>query len=279
MRASLFVAAALVAAPLLGSTAMAAEKIAPAIAAAVADSARPAADTDRDAVRKPAEMLAFAGVKPGQQVAELWPGGGYFTRVLSLTVGAKGHVYALTPPPRPRPPSSAPGMAGMPGMSSMPGMAGMPAMSGPPPMSPMEMLAKDTHYGNITLLPWSALTADPPTVPQVDLVWTSDNYHDFHNQPNADLAALNKHVFDSLKSGGVYLVIDHAAAAGHGAGDTRTLHRIDPETVKAEVEGAGFKLAGSSDALHNADDPHTAPIFDGSTRGHTDQFALKFVKP
>jgi predicted methyltransferase len=268
MRASLFVAAALVAAPLLGATAGAADAIPAPIAAAVADTTRPAADTGRDAVRKPAEMLALAGVKPGEQVAELWPGGGYFTRVLSLTVGARGHVYALTPPPRPRPPAS-----------SAPTMASAPAMSSAPPMSPLQVLANDPHYGNISLLPFAALTSDPPTAPSVDLVWTSDNYHDFHNLPNADMAALNRHVFGLLKSGGVYIVIDHAAAPGHGADDTRTLHRIDPEIVKSEVESAGFRLAASSDALHVADDPHTSPIFDGSIRGHTDQFALKFVKP
>jgi predicted methyltransferase len=272
MRASLFMAAALVAAPLLGAVALSATIPAP-IAAAVADTSRPSADTDRDAVRKPAEMLALAGVKPGKQVAELWPGGGYFTRVLSLTVGPKGHVYLLPPPPRPRPASSAPAM------SNMPNMPNMPAMSGAPPPSPLQALAQDPHYGNLSILPWSALTDDPPTVPQVDIVWTSDNYHDFHNLPNADLAALNKRVFDVLKHGGVYMVIDHAAAAGHGASDTRTLHRIDPETVKSEVEGVGFKLAATSDVLHNADDPHTAIIFDGSIRGHTDQFVLKFVKP
>jgi len=255
MRASMFLAAVLVAAPILGSVAIAAGKIPAPIAKAVSDSSRPSADTDRDAVRKPAEMLALAGVKPGEQVAELLPGGGYFTRVLSLTVGPKGHIYALTPPPRPTPAGSAPAV------------------------SPIETLSQDSHYGNISILPLSAIMADPPTAPKVDLVWTSDNYHDLHNQPNADLAAFNKHVFDVLKKGGVFIVIDHAAAAGHGANDTKTLHRIDPETVKSEVESAGFKLAGSSDALHNADDPHTAPIFDASIRGHTDQFALKFVKP
>ena len=255
MRASLFMAAALVSAPLLGAAAWAAGKIPAPIAAAVADTSRPAADTDRDAARKPAEMLAFAGVKPGEQVAELLPGGGYFTRVLSLTVGPKGHVYALNPPPRPNPA----------------GGAAAP--------SPIETLAQDPHYGNISLLPLSAVTADPPTAPKVDLVWTSDNYHDLHNGPTADIAAFNKHVFSVLKSGGVYLIIDHAAAAGHGISDTSTLHRIDPEAVKTEVEAAGFKLAGSSDAAHNPDDPHTAGVRDASIRFHTDEFALKFVKP
>jgi len=257
MRASLFVAAALVAAPLLG---LAADKIPAPVAAAVADSTRPSADTDRDAARKPAEMLAFAGIKPGAQVVELLPGAGYFTRVISLTVGPKGHIYALGFPPRPAPPGSS-------------------APAAPPPPSALDTLAADPHYGNITVLTIAALNTDPPGVPKVDLVWTSDNYHDMHNGPTADIAGFNKHVFSILKSGGVFVVIDHAAMAGHGISDTSTLHRIDPEAVKTEVEAAGFKLAGSSDAAHNPDDPHTAQVRDASIRFHTDEFALKFVKP
>jgi predicted methyltransferase len=256
MRASLFVAAALVAAPLLGS-ALAADKIPSAVAAAVADTSRPSADTDRDAARKPAEMVAFAGVKPGQQIVELLAGGGYFTRVLSLSVGPKGHVYALGFPPRPAPAGSS-----------------APAMP-----SPLDAIAKDPHYPNITVLTMAALNSDPPGVPVVDLVWTSDNYHDLHNGPTADIAAFNKRVFSILKPGGFFVVIDHVAAAGHGTSDTSTLHRIDPEAVKTEVEAAGFKLAGSSDAAHNPDDPHTAAVRDSSIRGHVDEFALRFVKP
>jgi len=231
------------------------------ISDAVNEPTRPEKDQQRDADRKPAAVIAFAGIKPGDKVGELMPGGGYFTRLLSLTVGPKGHIYALGFPPRPAPAGgSAPAMA--------------MAMA-----SPLDMLAKDPHYPNITVLTMAALNTDPPGVPQVDLVWTSDNYHDLHNGPTADIAAFNKHVFSVLKSGGVFVVIDHAAAAGHGTSDTSTLHRIDPEAVKTEVEAAGFKLAGSSDAAHNPDDPHTAAVRDGSIRGHVDQFALKFVKP
>ena len=126
----------------------------------------------------------------------------------------------------------------------------------------------------------AAINSDPPTVPTgADLVWTSDNYHDLHNGPTADIAAFNKHVFSVLKSGGVFLIIDHVAAPGTGISATSTLHRIDPEAVKTEVEAAGFKLAGSSDAAHNPDDPHTASVRDPSIRFHTDEFALKLVKP
>ena len=253
MRAPLFAAAALAACLSVSSLAAG---IPAAVSAAVADSARPATDTARDAGRKPAETLAFIGIKPGAQIAELLPGGGYFTRLLSVLAGPKGHVYALTPPPRPNAPAGA-----------------------PDPAAAVSAIAADAHYGNISVAPLSASAPALGLSQPVDLIWTSDNYHDLHNQPNADLAGFNHHVFEALKPGGLYIVIDHAAAAGHGAGDTRTLHRIDVETVKAEVTAAGFKLAGSSDVLHNAQDPHTAPIFDASIRGNTDQFILKFVKP
>jgi predicted methyltransferase len=233
-----------------------ADSIPPGVAAAVADSARPAADTARDAGRKPAETLAFAAIKPGSQVAELWPGGGYFTRLLARVAGPSGHVYALTPPPRPNAPPGAPN-----------------------PAAAVNAIAADPHYGNVSVLTFS-LTAPALGLSQpVDVVWTSDNYHDWHNLPGADLTAFNRHVFEALKSGGIYFIVDHAAAAGHGAADTRTLHRIDPETVKSEVLAAGFKLAGSSDVLKYPDDAHTAAVFDASVRGHTDQFILKFVKP
>jgi predicted methyltransferase len=113
----------------------------------------------------------------------------------------------------------------------------------------------------------------------VDLVWTSQNYHDLHNFPGLDIGVFNQMVYEALKPGGIYLILDHAAAAGSGTRDTKTLHRIDPETVKTEVLAAGFKLVGSSDLLHQAGDDHTLKVFDPSIRGKTDQFILKFQKP
>jgi predicted methyltransferase len=113
---------------------------------------------------------------------------------------------------------------------------------------------------------------------KVDLVWTTQNYHDFHNIPNVDIATVNRAVAGVLKPGGTYFVLDHAAEAGSGARDTDTLHRIDKATVIKEVEAANFKLAAESSLLANKDDPHTAKVFDPGIRGHTDQFALKFRK-
>jgi predicted methyltransferase len=224
------------------------------LTAAVGDSARPAEDTQRDADRKPGETLAFAGVKPGEQVVELAAGGGYFTRLLSAAVGPKGKVTVIVSPPKPD-----------------------AAAGAPLPGAPVRAIAADPHYANVQI---SVQRVAELTVPEkADLVWTTQNYHDFHNIPDVDVATINKAVFAALKPGGTYFVLDHAAEAGSGARDTNTLHRIDKATVIKEVEAAGFKLKAESGILANKDDPHTAKVFDPAIRGHTDQFVLKFTRP
>jgi predicted methyltransferase len=218
------------------------------LAAAVADSARPAEDKQRDADRKPAETLAFAGVQPGATIIEIAPAKGYYTRLLSAVVGPKGKVYAATSQPQPDAPAP-----------------------------PVQAIAADPHYGNVSVS--FQRVADLKLPPGVDLVWTSQNYHDFHNIADVDVASINRAVFAALKSGGIYFVLDHAAEAGSGLRDTNTLHRIDEESVKQEVTAAGFKLVAESDILRNKTDAHTAKVFDPEIRGHTDQFLLKFKKP
>jgi predicted methyltransferase len=218
-----------------------------AVSAAVDDAARPQADKDRDAVRKPAETIAFAGVKPGDKVVELMPAAGYYTRILSALVGPKGHVYAVSPPPM--------------GERDF-GKA-------------TKALAADPHYSNVTAVsaPFTAVSVPEP----VDIVWTSRNYHDFHNGPNADIATFDKAMFNLLKPGGTFLVLDHAAEPGSGTRDTATLHRIDPAAVKTEATAAGFKLDKEGNFLHNPDDPHTGKVFEMHDK--SDQFVLKFTRP
>jgi predicted methyltransferase len=237
----------------VASDVRAADAVPAAVRAAVADPNRPDTDKQRDADRKPAETVAFAGIKKGDHVAELLPGGGYFTRIFSKLVGDKGVVYALVPPPRPNAPAGAPDFA-----------------------APINAIAADPNYKNVRV---AQLSPDALTPEPVDVVWTSLNYHDLHNRPNADLHAFNQGVFNALKPGGTYIVVDHAAAPGAGTSVTSTLHRIDPETVKSEVLSAGFTLAGESDVLRNPQDPHNVPNRDPSIRGKTDQFVLKFKKP
>ena len=225
------------------------------IAAAVADPARPAADTQRDADRKPAAMLEFAGIKPGMSVADLIPGSGYFTRLFSAAVGPTGKVYAVATAKPADAPADAPDRA-----------------------AAVRAIAADPHYANVTV-DVVRLKEGFTLVPPVDVVWTSQNYHDIHNVKDMDVVAFDKAVFAALKPGGVFIVLDHSAQAGSGFRDTGTLHRIDEEAVKKEVESAGFKFAGESDALRNKADPRTAAVFDAGIKGHTDQFILKFVKP
>ena len=116
---------------------------------------------------------------------------------------------------------------------------------------------------------------------KVDLFWTSLNYHDLHipKYANVDMTAFNKLVFDSLKPGGIYFIVDHASAPGTGASLSPTLHRIDEATVIQEVTAAGFKLVDKSTILRNPADDHTKVVFDPAIRMKTDQFILTFRKP
>jgi predicted methyltransferase len=247
-------AAAVAALVFIAAAARAAPDVPADIAAAINDPARPESDRQRDANRKPADTLAFAGIKRGDKVAELIPGGGYFTRLLSGVVGERGRVYAVAPPRRADAPADA-----------------------PDPAARLNPITGDSRYRNVKVLVErvTALSVPEP----VDVVWTSENYHDIHNIAGADLQAVNRAVFDALKPGGVYLVLDHSAAAGSGVRDTSTLHRIDAEAVKAEVLAAGFVLDAQSELLANPGDPRTLPVFDPSIRGRTDQFIFRFRKP
>jgi predicted methyltransferase len=224
------------------------------IAAAVADSARPATDTERDANRKPAETLVFAGVKPGDRVADYAVGNGYFTRLFTGVVGAAGHVYATVPYPFLQFGGDVKGLA------------------------EVETYGRD--HPNVTVIVGTPL--DTVKFPEkLDLFWIAQNYHDLKDKfmGPVDTGAFNKAVFDALKPGGLYVVLDHSAVAGAPADVTDTLHRIEASTVRREVEAAGFKFEGESQLLANAADPRTAKVFDASIRGHTDQFILKFRKP
>lgn len=223
----------------------------PPIAAAVADPSRPAADRARDAERKPAEMLAFAGVKPGMVVVDVMPGGGYFTRLFAKAVGPTGKVMAYVPDEV--------------------------LTRNPKGLDRINAIAAEPGYENVMPTHNPMMAAGPDNV--ADIVWTSQNYHDFHNMPGVDLVEFDKLIYRSLKPGGVFVVLDHAAPAGSGLANTADLHRIDPAIVRKEAEAAGFKYDGESKVLANPADPRTAKVFDPAIRGHTDQFVYRFRKP
>src|SRR5690349_4322341 len=220
---------------------------------ALADPARKDQREAADARRKPGPLIALAGIKPGDKVLDLIPGSGYWTRIFSRLVGPDGKVYAVWPQAYAR-----------------------EAMGN---VTDLRKLSADKHYGNIVVEvePSTALKAPEP----LDVVWTSQNFHDYPDEfmGKGDPGQLARDAFRILKPGGTFMVIDHMAKAGRGLSDTDTLHRIDPAAVRKIVEGAGFKFAGESKVLDNPADPLDIPVFDRSIRGHTSQFAYKFVKP
>ena len=227
--------------------------LAVAATAAIDNSTRPAADIERDAVRKPAAMVAFAKIKPGQTVVDMLPGGGYFTRVFAQAVGPKGKVIALVPDQY---------------------AAANPAMG-----TNITKLAAEPAYANVEAAIRSLLAVGEPGT--IDRVFTAQNYHDLRSikLPAQTGEAVNRAVFAALKPSGMYIIIDHSAAAGSGVRDVDTLHRIDAATLKAEVVSVGFKFAGESKLLANKADDRSKNVFDPAIRGKTDQFVYRFEKP
>ena len=225
-----------------------------AIAAAIADPSRPATDTNRDANRKPAETLAFAGIRAGDKVADFIANSGYFTRLFSDLVGPQGHVYAVE----------------LNEIVDFPNVA--------PLYKALQGWVRDRPNITLETVPASAAVAFPE---KLDVFWISQNYHDLGDKflGPLDVAKFNKQVFEALRPGGLYIVVDHVAAPGSPADVTETLHRIDPAVVRRQVEAAGFVFVGESKVLANPADDHSKKVFDPAIQGHTDQFIYKFRRP
>ncbi|RJS27283.1 SAM-dependent methyltransferase [Corallococcus sp. H22C18031201] len=223
-------------------------------ARAIVDAAdRLEADRALDAGRHPAEMLEFIGVRPGMKVAEMMAGGGYTTELLARAVGPEGVVYGHNP-------------------------KWVLERFAEKPWS--ERLARPINQ-RVVRVDREFDAPLPPEATGLDAVVSNAIYHDTV-WLGADRAKMNAAIFDSLKPGGVYVVIDSSAKAGTGVADVQSLHRIDEQAVRAEVLAAGFQLAGESAAWRNPEDTRdwsASPGAAGARRGTGDRFALKFVKP
>jgi predicted methyltransferase len=219
--------------------------------AALADPARPEADRARDAVRKPAELLAFAGIKPGMAVGDFVMGGGYFTRVLAAAVGPSGHVYAFQPAE----------------------FIAFRKQYGD------DQAAVDAAYTNVDAVKGPFAAAAWPV--KLDAIITVQNFHDLYLKPfPADTGAkASASLFAALKPGGMLVVVDHSAVAGSGTSAADSLHRMERQAAIDALVAAGFKLEASSDLYARPADPHTQSVFDPAIRGQTDQFTLRFRKP
>lgn len=223
-------------------------EVTPEIRAVVASPDRSDADRKTDERRKPDMMLAFTGVRPGMKVLEVGAGAGYSAELLARSVGPQGKVYAHNSPD---------------------------AIARFIKTRFDERAAKPV-MGNVVKLIREFDDPVPGDVRNLDLVTMLYEYHDTPAM-GIDRAKMNRRIFDALKPGGHFVIVDHAATAGADAGVGKTLHRIDEALVRREVEAAGFKFAAAADFLRNPDDPREATSSRATFR--VDAFALKFVRP
>ena len=205
---------------------------------------------------KLSELIRFARIDAGSTVIDVYPGDGDWTRRFSEIVGGKGRVDSFVP--------------------------AEVAHFKNDPLGRIRTLAREPGRENV-----EAVSADLVAMPQAtqaaDVLWLHLFYHDLHTAliqaRGATAAQFNRAVYERLKPGGCYVIVDHAAAHGAGTSEAQSLHRIEPASVRKEVEAAGFVLDAESTLLANKDDPHTIKVFDPAIKGKTDRFAYRFVKP
>jgi predicted methyltransferase len=205
---------------------------------------------------KQSELIRFARVDAGSTVIDVYPGDGEWTRLFSDIVGPEGRVYSFVP--------------------------AEVAHFKNDPVGLMRTLAKEPGRENVEAVS-ADLVAMPAVTQPADVLWLHLFYHDLHTAlmqaRGATAGDFNRAVYDRLNPGGFYVIVDHAAAAGAGTSDAQALHRIDPASVREEVEASGFVLEAQSAMLAHKDDPHSIKVFDPSIKGETDRFAYRFVKP
>ncbi len=211
---------------------------------------RPEADKARDEGRKPADVIAFLGFGKGDTVMDMIASGGYYTEVLSNTVGPQGKVYAQNPP------------------------FILKYNDGVYDKALTERLANG-RLGNVQRVDADFADIDLPPG-SLDGAITALNFHDVYNDdPNAATAML-KAMYGLLKPGGVLGLIDHVGLQG---ADNASLHRVPKQRAIDAAKAAGFEVVGESDLLANPGDDHTRMVFAPGLRGHTDRFLLKLRKP
>ncbi len=214
---------------------------------------RAAEDRALDAGRRPAELLAFIGAKPGMRIAEIGAGYGYTTELLARAVAPGGVVY------------------GQNSRFILERFAEKPwtARLTKPVMQPVVRVDREFD------------APLPAEATKLDAVVNVLLYHDTVWM-KTDRAAMNRAIYTALRPGGVYVIVDHSGKAGSGVTEVETLHRIEETVVRREVEAAGFKLVADADFLRNPADTrdwNASPRTAGERRGTSDRFVLKFAKP
>lgn len=242
---------------------------------------RTATDRTNDLRRKPEQMLAFIGIRQGIVALDLSAGGGYTTELLARAVGPAGRVYGQSQPPSPVDAPSRPAV--VPEGNSNPLVASAAATQAPllpARRSSPQALADRAQRASLPNLASVVRTFEDPVPPelcgQLDLVTLMFNYHDLGHM-GVDRIRMNMVVFSCLKSGGSFVIADHAGRPGTGILEAGTLHRIEEAFLRREVETAGFKLLAQGDFLRNPNDPRDKNTPEPAQA--KDEFVLKFVKP
>ena len=226
-----------------------------AVAAAVAKTGRPADDIALDAGRKPVEVLTFLGLQKSDRVLDVMAGGGYYAELMARAVGPAGVVMAYEP-----------------------------TVFYSSDRSKKTWAEQKARNPNLTLL--VQMPSDIALAPNsLDFTMMHLTYHDLYWEsakykfPRTDPSAFLAKLYAATKKGGIVGVVDHVAAAGETRETADKLHRIDPQTVKADFKAAGFVLEGESDVLRIVGDDHNKLVFDPAVRGKTDRFVYRFRKP
>jgi predicted methyltransferase len=227
----------------------------PDLAAAVAKTGRPAEAIALDESRKPAETLAFLGLKQGMSAADIMTGSGYWAEIIANAVGPKGKVTAFEP---------------------------NQFYTAPDEIKKWNALVARRPDVNFVRYPFEAFASKPKSFDFViinlsyhDLYWESEKY----KIPRTDPAAFLRTLYAATRPGGVVGIIDHVGPSGETRAIVDKLHRIDPATVKADFKAAGFVLEAESPLLANPADDHGKLVFDPAVRGKTDRFLYRFRKP
>ncbi len=255
------------------------------IAQIVTSPDRSAADKANDVRRKPEQMLAFIGVKPGMVALDLSAGGGYTTELLARAVGSNGRVYGQSPP---RPAPGAPARPAVVPEGGVAPVASPTAMTSaiptappaPRPTSAQALAARATNPAVSHIVALVQAFDDPVpselAVGGLDVVTLMFNYHDLGHM-GVDRARMNRAVFSGLKSGGIYVIADHSGRPGTGISESGTLHRIEEDFLVKEVEASGLKLAAQGNFLRNPSDPRDKNV--PNPPMPKDEFVVKFIKP
>lgn len=219
------------------------------------DDARTKADQARDLRDRPEVIISLLDISEGDQIADIFAGGGYYSQLLAAVVGRKGKVLLHNNAAYRE--------------FAAEGIEARFQKHKPGNLIMHDAEADDLKLGNGKL----------------DAAMIVMSYHDlyFVDKENGwetiDSAAFLTQVFNALKPGGRFLIVDHTAAPGSGKSSAQTLHRIDPAFAEIDIEQYGFELVAESPVLRNPMDDYAMSVFEPSIRGKSDRFVHVYDKP